>query len=100
MKPSAKILDRPERYPAFYRKVWIECAKIPDGETRTYSEIARAVGSRGAARAVGRALAANPFAPEIPCHRVIRADGKPGGYSGAGGIRKKIALLKKERARK
>lgn len=103
MKSSAKIMTGARSgisahgsYPAFYRMVWLECSKIPPGKTKTYSEIARAVGSPRAARAVGRALAANPFAPAIPCHRVIRADGKTGGYSARGGMRKKIALLKKE----
>jgi len=83
-------------YPAFYRRVWLECAKIPLGEIRTYKEIAISIGNPRASRAVANALAKNPFAPVIPCHRVIRSDGKIGGYSGEGGIRKKIFLLKKE----
>ncbi len=83
-------------YPAFYRRVWIECAKIPLGQVRTYKEIAVSVGRPHASRAVANALASNPFAPVIPCHRVIRSDGKIGGYSGKGGIKTKLSLLKKE----
>jgi len=82
-----------EGYPQFYRWVWLECAKIPRGETRSYKDIACAVGNPRASRAVAGALAANPFAPVIPCHRVVCSDGKVGGYSGAGGIRKKVSLL-------
>jgi len=76
-------------YPKFYKKVWIECMKIPEGETRTYKQIAEKIGHPKAYRAVGSALAGNPFAPFIPCHRVIRSDGKLGNYSGPGGIKKK-----------
>ncbi len=96
---AASIRKRMTRYPLFYRRVWAACARIPKGETRSYGWIARRIGRPGAARAVGRALAANPFAPAIPCHRVIGADGRLGGYSGPGGLRTKIRLLKKERAR-
>ena len=71
-------------------------AEIPKGETRTYIWIANKIGSPGAARAVGSALAVNPFAPTIPCHRVIRSDGQMGGYSGAGGVKTKLALLREE----
>ena len=60
----------------------------------TYSEIAKNIGNPKSARAVGQALAKNPFAPEVPCHKVIRKNGKLGGYSK--GIAKKIKLLKKE----
>ncbi|OIO73497.1 MAG: hypothetical protein AUJ85_07895, partial [Elusimicrobia bacterium CG1_02_37_114] len=84
-------------YPKFYKKVWIECMKIPEGETRTYKQIAEKIGHPKAYRAVGSALAGNPFAPFIPCHRVIRSDGKLGNYSGPGGIKEKKSLLKKER---
>jgi O-6-methylguanine DNA methyltransferase len=63
---------------------------------RTYGWIARAIGKPGAARAVGTALAKNPFAPTIPCHRVVRSDGGSGGYSAKGGLKKKVLLLKKE----
>lgn len=76
------------------------CSEIPAGEVRTYGWVAARVGNPRAARAVGRALAANPFAPVVPCHRVVRADGKIGGYSALGGVREKIRLLKKERTLK
>lgn len=90
------IKQKIKKYPEFYQKVWRECLKIPVGETTTYGEIAKKIGRPKAARAVGKALAKNPFAPIIPCHRVVRKDGKPGGYSAKGGIRKKISLLKAE----
>lgn len=90
------IRQEMKSYPDFYRRVWVECARIPHGEVRTYKDIAAAIGQPRAARAVARALAANPFAPRIPCHRVVRSDGKLGGYSGKGGIRTKLSLLKKE----
>lgn len=80
----------------FERKVLYECAKIPEGETRAYSEIANAIGKPGAARAVGNALAKNPLAPLIPCHRVIGTRGM-GGYSGKGGVRAKRRMLALER---
>ena len=67
--------------------------KVPSGEVRTYKEIAEMIGSR-AYRAVGQALKKNPYAPEVPCHRVIASGGGIGGY--AGGIKKKRELLKKE----
>ena len=85
------------KYSPFCRKVWAACFKIPAGETRSYGEIAEAIGHVGAARAVGSALALNPFAPIVPCHRVIRKDGTMGGYSGRGGIKAKRRLLEKER---
>ncbi|MBI4432982.1 MAG: MGMT family protein [Candidatus Omnitrophica bacterium] len=81
---------------AFYRAVWRACGRIPKGQVRTYGWIARKIGRPRAARAVGRALAANPFAPVIPCHRVVGADGSLTGYSGPGGIQAKRRLLKKE----
>lgn len=81
-------------YPEFYKKVWLECLKIKAGRTSYYSEIAKNIGSPRAARSVGGALAKNPFAPQVPCHRVIRKNGEPGGYSG--GPDKKIKLLKME----
>lgn len=91
------VLDQLSRYPLFSQSVWRVCAEIPAGETRTYGWIARRIGKPGAARAVGRALGANPFAPVIPCHRVVRSDGSLGGYSGPGGIQTKEKLIQKER---
>jgi methylated-DNA-[protein]-cysteine S-methyltransferase len=92
------IRDRMKSYTAFSQAVWKACAEIPKGETRTYGWIARRIGRPKAARAVGRALGANPFAPRIPCHRVVGGDGKLAGYSGAGGVEAKRRLLIKEGA--
>lgn len=76
--------------------VWKEILKIPYGETRTYKEIAQAIGRPNSSRAVANACGKNPYAPDIPCHRVIRSDGKLGGYSGVGGVKMKEKLLKME----
>jgi len=76
--------------------VWKEIAKIPYGKTKTYKELAIAIGRPKSARAVANACGKNPYAPSIPCHRVIRSDGKLGGYSGKGGIKTKLKLLKQE----
>lgn len=83
-------------YTPFQRAVWRACAAIPSGETRTYGWIARRIGRPLAARAVGRALASNPFAPRIPCHRVVGADGSLTGYSAPGGLRAKRRILDRE----
>jgi methylated-DNA-[protein]-cysteine S-methyltransferase len=90
--------EKMKQYSAFYQQVWKACARIPKGETRTYGWIAKAIGRPKAARAVGQALGANPFAPTIPCHRVVGADGKLTGYSGRGGILQKKLLLEQEKA--
>ena len=76
--------------------VWKEIAKIPYGQTRSYKELATAIGKPNSSRAVANACGKNPYVPQIPCHRVIRSDGKLGGYSGKGGIKKKAELLKVE----
>ena len=68
--------------------------RIPRGNVTTYGEIAHAIGNPKAVRAVGGACNQNPFAPDVPCHRVVSSDGKIGGY--AHGPAKKIALLKRE----
>ncbi len=94
-----KVLTAMEKYPPFYRKVWLACAKIPRGETSTYGEIARQIGSPGAARAVGQALGKNPFWPAVPCHRVIAANGSLCGFSAEGGIARKKQLLDAEKSR-
>lgn len=65
----------------FQRKVYLELLNVPSGTTITYGELARRVGC-GSAQAVGQALKRNPFAPEVPCHRVVAADGSLGGYNG------------------
>ena len=80
----------------FQLKVWSYLKKIPRGNVKTYSQVAKGIGKPLAARAVANAIGKNPDAPRIPCHRVIRTDGTLGGYSGKGGIRTKKLLLKKE----
>ena len=75
----------------FRRRVWRAMNEIPYGETRTYGELSRSAG--GSPRAVGGACGANPLPIILPCHRVLAAGGKPGGYSGAGGLATKRALL-------
>ena len=80
----------------FQLKVWGYLRKIPRGSVKTYSQVAKAIGKPFAARAVANAIGKNPYAPKIPCHRVIRSDGSLGGYSGRGGIKTKRFLLKKE----
>jgi methylated-DNA-[protein]-cysteine S-methyltransferase len=79
----------------FQIKIWQEIRKIPYGQTLSYQEVAQRVGSPKAARAVGRAVGKNPICIMIPCHRVIRANGKIGGYHG--GIELKKQLLALER---
>jgi methylated-DNA-[protein]-cysteine S-methyltransferase len=83
----------------FERRVYEALREVGPGETVTYGELARRVGEPGAAQAVGRAMARNPFAPVTPCHRVLAADGKAGGFSGPGGVSTKMRLLTLERAR-
>ncbi len=80
----------------FQIMVWNELKKIPEGEVRTYKEIALAIGKPNSARAVANACGKNPIPIAIPCHRVIRSDGHLGGYSGKGGPSSKRKLLKKE----
>jgi len=80
----------------FQRKVWDALRRIPYGETRTYTDIARQLGQAEARRAVARACATNPVSLVIPCHRVVRSDGALGGYGG-GGVKRKGALLDAER---
>jgi methylated-DNA-[protein]-cysteine S-methyltransferase len=85
--------------PDFHRRVWALARAIPPGHTRTYGELALALGEPGAARAVGQALGANPFAPFVPCHRILAARGGAGGFSAPGGTRTKLQLLTLEQAR-
>ncbi len=80
----------------FQIKVWEEISKIPYGETRTYKDLAIAIGKPRSFRAVANACGKNPYPPIIPCHRVVRTDGKLGGYSGKGGIKTKKMLLQQE----
>jgi methylated-DNA-[protein]-cysteine S-methyltransferase len=84
--------------PDFDRRVFAIARRIAPGTTRTYGEIAAALGEPDAARAVGRALGANPFPIVVPCHRVLAAGGRPGGFSAPGGTRTKLRLLEIEGA--
>ena len=84
----------------FRLRVYMELLNVPRGTTVTYGELARRIGC-GSARAVGQALRHNPFAPEIPCHRVIAADGSLGGYCGSRApaeLARKLALIEAEKA--
>jgi len=81
---------------AFQRRVWQELQRIPLGKTRTYAQVARALGRPSASRAVARACATNPVSVVVPCHRVIRGDGNLAGYRW--GIERKQQLLKTEHA--
>ena len=82
---------------SFQNRVWNEIKNIPAGQTRTYKEIAVSIGNTGSSRAVANACAANPNPITVPCHRVIRSDGRHGGYSGAGGASVKSAIISSER---
>jgi O-6-methylguanine DNA methyltransferase len=79
---------------AFQYRVWKALLAIPAGETRTYAQVASAIGRPGASRAVARACASNPVALVVPCHRVVPAAGGPGGYRW--GAARKAALLARE----
>jgi methylated-DNA-[protein]-cysteine S-methyltransferase len=79
--------------PDFNRQVYEIARRIPPGRTRTYGEIATELGDRALARDVGQALGQNPFAIIVPCHRVLGANGKVGGFSANGGVETKIRML-------
>ena len=83
----------------FQLKVWNFLKTIPKGKVKTYKQVAIGIKMPKSARAVANAFAKNPYAPKIPCHRVIRSDGGLGGYSGPGGIRQKIRLLRAEKVK-
>lgn len=85
--------------PAFDRGVLEICRAIPPGQTLTYGDIARRLGDVGQSRRVGQALGRNPFPIVVPCHRVLGADGKAGGFSGGDGVETKLAMLTIEKAR-
>ena len=93
-------LNRPSnndfRGTKFQKKVWNYLKTIRKGTVKTYKQVAIAINRPKSARAVANACAKNPYAPEIPCHRVIRSDGGLGGYSGRGGIKQKLKLLRSE----
>lgn len=83
----------------FQRKVYLALLEVPRGETISYKELGLRIGCRSA-QAIGQALKRNPFAPEVPCHRVIASDGSIGGFHGQSDgemIEKKIRLLEEER---
>jgi methylated-DNA-[protein]-cysteine S-methyltransferase len=82
--------------PDFDRRVYEIVRAIPPGETRTYGEVATELGSPGAAQAVGQAMGRNPFPPIVPCHRVLAAGRRVGGFSARGGPRTKIRMLETE----
>lgn len=82
--------------PPFTQRVYDVVAGIPKGKTMTYREVARRAGRPNAYRAVGNIMHHNPDTRRVPCHRVVRSDGTPGGY--ASGTKKKIALLRREGA--
>ena len=79
--------------PEFHRRVYDVARRIPAGSTRTYGDIAAELGDPGAARAVGQALGRNPWPLIVPCHRVLAAGGKAGGFSAPGGTATKMRLL-------
>ena len=81
----------------FQLKVWKYLKNIPKGQLKTYKEVAISIKSPKSARAVANASGKNPYAPKIPCHRVIRSDGGLGGYSGRGGNKTKLSLLRSEK---
>ncbi len=81
----------------FQLKVWKYLKTISKGTVKTYKQVAIAIKSPKSARAVANACGKNPHPPKIPCHRVIRSDGGLGGYSGRGGIKTKLRLLRSEK---
>ena len=102
MSVSRQVLTPPRgvsavawgRLTLFQQQVYRAIYRIPKGQTRSYCWVARQIGNPAAARAVGNALNRNPFAPLVPCHRVVRSDGSLGGF--AGGPSKKRRLLEAE----
>ncbi len=89
---SAIGLDM-SRVPPFHRRVYDVARSIPRGRTMTYGDVAMTMGAPGAARAVGQALGRNPFAIIVPCHRVVGAGGRSGGFSAPGGVSTKRRML-------
>ncbi|WP_158885559.1 methylated-DNA--[protein]-cysteine S-methyltransferase [Amycolatopsis anabasis] len=89
---SAVELDMTD-VPDFHRRVYEIALAIPPGKTLTYGEVAHRLGMPGSAQAVGQALGRNPFAPVVPCHRILAAGGKDGGFSANGGVATKRRML-------
>lgn len=87
-----------ERVDAFQRRVYALARAVPPGGTVTYGELASRLGDPLLARDVGQAMGANPFPLVVPCHRVLAAGGKPGGFSAPGGVATKLRLLRIEGA--
>ncbi len=81
---------------AFEQGTYLALRDVRWGETLTYGDLAKRIGSPGAARAIGRAMGRNPWPLIVPCHRVLAADGRPGGFSAPGGRLTKLALLEAE----
>lgn len=95
------LLDVPldmDGVPPFNQRVYEITRAIPPGRTLTYGEVAQRLGEPGAARAVGQALGHNPFAPVVPCHRVLAARNASGGFSAEGGVATKLRMLQIEKA--
>lgn len=84
--------------PEFNQRVYEVTRAIAPGRTLTYGDVASRIGEPGAARAVGQALGHNPFAPVVPCHRVLAARSGPGGFSAEGGVATKLRMLQIEKA--
>jgi AraC family transcriptional regulator of adaptative response/methylated-DNA-[protein]-cysteine methyltransferase len=95
-KELSSTLPLDIRATAFQRRVWTYLQSIPFGATRSYSEVAKAIGQPSASRAVARACATNPVAVAIPCHRVVREDGNISGYRW--GVERKKTLLELEQS--
>ena len=91
-----RTLNKDFRGTKFQKKVWNYLKTIRKGTVKSYKQVAIAINRPKSARAVANAVGKNPYAPKIPCHRVIRSDGSLGGYSGKGGLKTKKLLLKKE----
>ena len=93
MKKQRKVLSlilKNNKLSDFEKSVYRATLKIPAGQTRTYKWVARAIGKPGACRAVGNALNKNPYAPVLPCHRVIRSDGSIGGFAGGASAKRRL----------
>lgn len=100
MNDIRTIIKQDSRITDFQRKVYLALLDVPRGATITYKELGERIGCRSA-QAIGQALKRNPYAPDVPCHRVIRSDGTIGGFHGhreGEMISKKITLLKQEGA--
>lgn len=89
------VLDM-SRLSDFHQRVYERTRAIPPGQVLTYGELAVEMGDKNLARAIGQAMGANPFAPVVPCHRVLAAGGQPGGFSASGGAITKWRLLEIE----